>query len=436
MEYFLAIDIGASSGRHILAHYDEKGCLQIEEVYRFSTRLIDDGDGHCHWDIDKLFSDVKEGLKKAAELGKIPSRIGIDTFGVDYALLDEQDKLIGNVVSYRDVRGEMGRNEFLDPEKIFTLTGCQPQSFDTCYQLYMDKKSGKLQKASSFMFLGCYLAFLLTGKKSNELSIASTSGLIDSRTADFSGEVLSSLGLKADFFPPIRGAGTCVGPLTETIAKEVGYSSTVYSSYIHDTGSAFYGSGAKEGELLISSGTWSLVGAFIKRPVINLESFYSSLTNEMNQPYEIRFLKNVMGMWLINSVLKEEKKSVSVIEAVKEARAHQDYKGTFDATDNSLLNPESMKEAVLALLKKNGHPTPKCLGELYFAIYHSLALAYAKTADEISCLIDESFTGVRIFGGGVQNELLNELTEKATGLPVRRGPVEATAIGNILAISK
>jgi rhamnulokinase len=434
VKYFLAIDIGASSGRHILGHY-EAGKLVIEEIYRFRTILAKDSSGFLYWDINALQNDVIEGLKKAYELNKIPSRIGIDTFGVDYALLDENDELIGPVVSYRDERTVEAKKKFLSPSSLYFYTGIQPQNFDTAYQLYCDKESGKLAKAKSLMLLPSYLVYLLTGVKQNERSILSTTALLDSRTGDFSAPVLKELGINKDLFGKVVEPGSYVGPLRFEMAEAIHYTCDVFASFEHDTAAAFFGSEVNKGEALLSSGTWSLLGAMNDKPIISETSYKAGFTNEGSRKGETRFLKNIMGMWIINRLKGEAERPLSILEIVDKARKGADYTGTFDATDASLFSPDNMKEAVLSLLKKGGNKTPKNDEELYYSVYHSLALTYASSIKELESLTGEKYKGLCIFGGGSKNLFLNELTEKATGLKVHVGPAEATAMGNIYAIT-
>lgn len=436
MKYYLAVDVGATSGRHILGHY-ENGKLEIEEIYRFDTPLIQEGNGHAHWDVDKLFHYVKEGMKKAKELGKIPCRMGIDTFGVDYALLDENDTRIGDVTSYRDIRTKKAKEEFLTPEKEFELTGIQPNEFNTCYQLYCDYKNGKLDKAKTIILLPSYLCYLLTGVKQNELSILSTGAILTPGGRSYSKEILSSLNLKEEQFPPIVTAGTCLGKLLPAIEKEVGYQVDVYATLEHDTAAAFFGSEGKKGEVLLSSGTWSLLGTILDEPISNKLAYESSFTNELSFPNEVRFLKNIIGMWIINNLVSELKLN-SVLDAVRLAslESSKEYKYTFDASSSELLNPSSMKNTILSLLKQNNNPLPKDDGELFYCAYHSLAKAYAVAIEGLEKITNKKVSSIRVFGGGVKAEVLNKLTEEVSSLEVIRGPSEATAIGNLLAISQ
>lgn len=434
MKYFLAVDIGATSARHILAHYEGEE-LKLEEIHRFKTPLVQEGEGHCHWDVNELFEQILLGMRKAKEAGMTPSSMGIDCFGVDYALLDENDKRIGLVTSYRDVRTFQAQKEFMTPESLFEATGVYPQNFDSAYQLYCDKASGKLNKAKTFMMLPSYLCYLLTGKKQNELSSLSTSALLDARTCKPCKDVFSALGIEESILAPIVVAGEGLGSLLPEIKEKVGYDCEVYATLEHDTAAAFHASGAEEGEVLLSSGTWSLLGRLLPKPITSMEAYRAGFTNELSRPGEVRFLQNIMGMWIINR-LKEELKISSFGEITSSASNSTSYPGVFDVTDGRLSNPASMKECVAALLSEKGFALPSSNGELFYSVYHSLALGYKKAIENIEKLTGEKAAGIRVFGGGVNAEILNSLTEKETGLPVKKGPSEATAIGNLLCFAR
>ena len=434
MKYFLAVDIGATSARHILAHY-QNGELALEEIYRFRTPLIQEGEGHCHWDVEVLFKEILAGMKKAKELGKVPSSMGIDCFGVDYALLDRNDERIGLVQSYRDVRTFQAQKDFMTPEGLFLATGVFPQNFDSAYQLYCDKQSGKLAKAKTFMMLPSYLCYLLTGVKQNELSSLSTSVLLDARNGAPCKEVFSALGIDESLLAPIVPAGTKLGFLLQEIQNEVGYDCEVYATLEHDTAAAFFASGAQEGDVLLSSGTWSLLGRVLPSPIISEAAYQAGFTNELSHPGEVRFLQNIMGMWIVNR-LKDELKISSFPEITASAERSMSYPGVFDVTDGRLSNPESMKERVESLLAEKGHENPKTYGELFYSVYHSLALGYKGAIANMEKLTGSKAKAICVFGGGVNAEILNSLTEKETGLPIRRGPSEATAIGNLLCFAR
>ncbi len=429
-----AVDIGATSGRLLLAEVSGAGKVEsLSEVHRFRTPLVDDGDGHCHWDVDSLFSSIVEGLRKCAESGRIPSILGIDSFGVDYALLDQDGKRVGEVVSYRDSRTEGVSERFESPSLLFDRTGIQPMAFNSCYQLFLDRESGKLAKASGMLFLPCYLAYLLTGVKKNELSIASTSGLLTPGGAKFEESILGSLGLDPSFFYEVVGAGSPIGTLKKEIADEIGFDLEVRAALGHDTAAAFLGAGAKKGEILLSSGTWSLLGVLKNEPTVTREAFLAGFSNELSRPGEVRFLKNISGMYIANRLRSEILADFSIEDAVHLARKSE-YRGYFDPNDPSLMNPASMEEAIRSLLGRSGFDLPLEPGDYFKAVYVSLAKAYAQTIDELMKVASFEPEGIRVFGGGSKNVYLNELTALETRLPVYRGPSEATGVGNVLSI--
>ena len=432
-KYFLAVDIGASSGRHILGHV-ENGKLVLEEVYRFSNGANMVDNKFC-WNIERLFSSVLEGLKKCKEIGKIPYSIGIDTWGVDYALLDGNDNLIGEVYSYRDgaTQNLIGEIESLCPrEYSYSRTGIYPQVYNTVNQLYRDKLSGKLEKAETLLFVPDYLAFLLTGKKNSEYSIASTSGLINAASREWDEEIIEKLGLKKSIFRPLCVAGTVLGALKPEIAKEVGFDSTVVFPPSHDTASAVLAVTETVDPLYISSGTWSLMGIETKKENTSEEALKLGFTNEGGYNKSIRFLKNIMGLWMVQCIKKEFNDQYSFGALVEEARKYVNFPSTVDVSDMRFFAPESMIEAVKSYCREKGEVVPETVGEIVFCVYNSLAKSYAETVTEIEEITGKVYNSVNIVGGGCQNKLLNELTAKQTGKKVVAGPIEATATGNIL----
>lgn len=433
-KYFLAVDIGASSGRHILGHI-ENGKLILEEIHRFFNGASMKGDKFC-WDIERLFLSVVEGLKKCKQAGKIPYSMGIDTWGVDYALLDKNDKLIGEVYSYRDgaVQKLMGEIESLCPrEYAYSRTGIFPQVYNTVNQLYRDKKNGKLDNAETMLFVPDYLAFLLTGKKNSEYSIASTSGLINATTREWDNEIIEKLGLKKSVFRPLCVAGTVVGNLKKEIAEEVGFDTKVVFPPSHDTASAVLAVTETVDPLYISSGTWSLMGIETRKENTSEEALKAGFTNEGGWNKSIRFLKNIMGLWMVQCIKKELNDEYSFGGLVDEARKCADFKSIVDVNDMRFFAPASMIEAVKGYCREKGEKVPESVGEIVFCVYNSLAKSYAETVKEIEKITGKTYSAINIVGGGCQNVLLNELTEKETGKKVVAGPIEATATGNILA---
>lgn len=433
IKYFLAIDIGASSGRHLLGSIQD-GKIVLEEVYRFPNGAIKK-DGKLVWDDKALFSSIIEGLKKCREVGKVPVSIGIDTWGVDYALLDENDSLIGEVFSYRDERTIPCIDKvekIINEEELYERTGTQKQVYNTIYQLYSDKLTKKIEKAKTLLFTPCYLSFLLTGVKKNEYTIASTSGLLNAKDRDWDYQLIERLGFDKNLFTPLCQPGSYVGQLKEEIAKEVGFSASVYFPPTHDTASAVMAVPEENQPLYISSGTWSLMGIESKDACTTKQAKQMSFTNEGGYDRSIRFLKNIMGLWMIQCVKKEYNDKYSFTDFVTEARKVKDFDSKVEVNDQTFFAPESMIQAVKDYCQKTNQKIPQTVGEVVLCIYTSLADSYKKTIDSIEELTGKKFENIYIVGGGCQNELLNELTAKATNRRVVAGPVEATATGNLI----
>ncbi len=434
-KYFLAIDIGASSGRHILG-WMEDGKLQLEEIHRFKNGADKDGD-KLVWNHDGLFESIVEGLKKCKEIGKIPASIGIDTWGVDYALLDENDNLIGEIYSYRDDRTQAVIDEvhsIVSEKEAYERTGIKKQVFNTIYQMYCDKKSGKMDKAKSFLMMPDYLHFRLTGVKKNEYSNASTTGLLNAKTREWDYEIIEKLGLKKELFTTLSQPGTIVGKLKQEIADEVGFTADVCLPATHDTASAIMAVPQVNLPLYISSGTWSLMGIETQKENTTEIANESGFTNEGGYNKSVRFLKNIMGLWMIQCIKKEYNDEYSFVDFANEARkVHGVFKSVVDVNDLSFFAPDSMIGAVKEYCKKTNQQVPQTVGEIAYCVFSSLATCYAKAVEQIEEISGEKFAAINIVGGGCQNVLLNELTALKTGRTVVAGPVEATAIGNLLA---
>ena len=432
--YYLAIDIGASSGRHILGWIDN-GKIYLEEIYRFKNGA-EKVDNKMFWNVDSLYSNIVEGIKKCSEIGKIPVSIGIDTWGVDYALLDKDDKLIGNVYSYRDDRTQSTIDKvhaIVSEDEAYQRTGIQKQVFNTIYQLYSDKESGKLDKAETFLMMPDYLHFLLTGKKKNEYTNASTTGLLNAKTRTWDYELIDKLGFKKSLFKELSLPGTTVGELKEEIQKIVGFNSVVCLPATHDTASAVMAVPKKGKSLYISSGTWSLFG--IETPNENTTAIakQSGFTNEGGFNKSIRFLKNIMGLWMIQCIKKEYNDKYSFTDFVDEANKAVGFESIVDVNDLSFFAPDSMINAVKAYCERTNQKVPETVGEIVLCVYQSLAVCYAKAVEQIEEITGEKFSEINIVGGGCQNVLLNKLTAIKTGRKVVAGPVEATATGNLIA---
>jgi rhamnulokinase len=423
MTYHLAIDIGASSGRHILG-YVENGKITLEEVYRFEDYLREENSSFI-WDIEKLVREVKAGIAKCGEIGKIPATIAIDTWGVDYVLLDENKQELLPAFSYRDNRNNLIQEEFakvISQKELYAKTGIQKANYNTIYQLYCDKKSGKLDRAAFFMNMPDYLAFKLTGVIKNEYTEATTTNLINAKTKTWDGEILDKLGINRNIFSEVSIPCTEVGKLLG-----FDFESTVVLAPSHDTASAVAACSVGENGVYISSGTWSLIGTENPEPVLSEAAENANFTNEGGINYRFRFLKNYMGMWLFQNIRKNLNKELSYDEMMNLARNAKGFE-YIDTNDVSFLAPESMIEAIRAYLKK---PDLE-LDILINTVYHSLAKAYSDVVAEIESISGKTVDTINIVGGGSKDEYLNELTAQYTKKRVIAGPVEATATGNII----
>lgn len=434
--YYLAVDIGASSGRHILAHLED-GKMVLEEIHRFPNGMVQK-DGENVWDVDELFAQIKLGMKKCAEAGKIPVSIGIDTWGVDFVLLDAEGKRIGNAVAYRD-----GRTKGMDEEvykkipedELYARTGIQKAIFNTIYQLMAlkAKKPEQLEKAETMLMMPDYFHYLLSGVAATEYTNATTGQLVSPVTKDWDMELIEKLGYPKKIFQKLVTPGTVLGELTEEIQKEVGFNCKVVAPATHDTGSAVIAVPTEsDNTLYISSGTWSLMGTELMEANCSRESKLHNLTNEGGYNYRFRFLKNIMGLWMIQSVKKEIGGNLGFGEICEQA-SRCTIPSIVDANDDRFLAPANMTEEVQAACRESGQQVPEGIAEVASVIYNSLAQCYAKTIKEIEGITGQKYDRIHIVGGGANAEYLNILTAKATGVPVYAGPTEATAIGNLAA---
>lgn len=432
--YYLAVDIGASSGRHILAHMED-GKMILEEVYRFPNGM-DKRNGTLCWDVERLFTEIKNGLKKCGELGKIPSTMGIDTWAVDYVLLDQNDRILGETVGYRDSRTE-GMDEevykIISQDDLYARTGIQKQIFNTVYQLMAVKKNNPeyLEQAETFLMIPDYFNFLLTGVKKNEYTNATTGQLVDPVTNEWDYELIDKLGYNRNMFLPVSMPGTVVGEFTEEIRKEVGFNCTVVLPATHDTGSAVLAVPTNDDDALyISSGTWSLMGIERKEADCSMEAMKANFTNEGGYDHRFRFLKNIMGLWMIQSVKKEFQEDLSFAQ-ICEMASHETIPSLVDCNDDCFLAPQSMIEAVQKFCRDTDQQVPETPGEIASVIYNSLAKCYGDTAEEIQQITGRKYSTIYVVGGGSNADYLNRLTARYTGKNVSAGPSEATAIGNI-----
>lgn len=432
-KYFLAIDIGASSGRHILGSIDN-GKLVLEEIYRFKNGATI-RDGSYYWDWEGLFKNILEGLKACKKINKIPCSVGIDTWGVDYALIDDNGKVVDGIYSYRDDRTlkcvDMVNN-LISIEELYLRTGIQKQTFNTIYQLYDDKLSKKIDKACSILLMPDFMNYLLTGVKMTEFSEASTTGLVNAKTSDWDYELIEKLGFKKSLFGEISTAGTVVGELTDEIREQVGFNTKVVLVPSHDTASAIMSVPAEKDYVYISSGTWSLMGIVCDDAITSDIARESGFTNERGYAGKITFLQNIMGLWMVQCLKKELNDEYDFIQLVEEAKKYSDFPSILEVNDQSFFAPKSMIEAIKDYCIKTNQKVPNEVGELAYCLYNSLAYCYNKAIINFEAITSKKYNSINIVGGGCQNKLLNELTAKHTGRKVVAGPVEGTAIGNLI----
>ena len=434
-QYYLAVDIGASNGRHILGHLND-GVIELEEVHRFPNGMKNQ-DGSLVWDTDALYSEIIKGMKKCAETGKIPSCVGIDTWGVDFVLIDKSGRLVAPAIAYRDSRtGGMYEETFkhISEVDLYSRVGIQKVIYNTIYQLMAIKTKTPeyLDNAAHLLFMPDYLHYRLSGIKKSEYTIASTSALVNAASKTWDDEVIEKCGFPHEIFCQIVPAGTKIGSLTDKVKKETGYDCNVIMPPSHDTASAFLAVPAKsDNSVYISSGTWSLMGVELLNPITNKASREANITNEGGYEYRYRFLKNIMGLWMIQSVHKEIGEGKSFEELAIIAR-ESDYEGIVDVDDSRFFAPESMVNAVREVCRENGYDEPESLGDIACCIYRSLAISYAKTIKDLEALTGKKYSSINIIGGGSNNMFLNELTADVCGRTVYAGPAEGTALGNII----
>lgn len=427
-QYYLAIDIGASSGRHILGHI-ENGKLCLEEIYRFENGIQNEN-GTLVWDTEILFQHVKNGIRRCHEIGKEPKTVAIDTWGVDYVLLDEKKKELRPAVSYRDSRTDESAREvaaILPQSELYARTGIQKQNFNTIYQLFCDKKSGKLKSARHFLMMPEYLSFKLTGEIKNEYTNATTTNLVNANTKQWDSYILDKLNLPKDIFSPLSLPGTSVGHFTEEVKNEVGFDCEVILCPSHDTASAVAACPIEDDSVYISSGTWSLIGTENTEPILTEQALKANFTNEGGIEYRFRFLKNIMGMWLFQNIRKNLDKALTYDEMMLMAIGSS-FKEKIDPNAPCFVAPDNMIEAVRMYLGKPDLP----LCDVLSSVYHSLAESYKTAVEEIEKISQKEIKSIHIVGGGSHDKYLNLLTAQYTGKKVYTGLTEATATGNIL----
>jgi len=423
--HYLAIDIGASSGRHIVA-WKEGGSLQSKEVYRFPNG-VEMVDGRLTWNIDRLFAEVKAGLKEAFALFPEIESMSIDTWGVDYVIM-QGDKEVYPCHAYRDSRTEAvipEIHEKISFSELYRRTGCQFQPFNSIYQLYDDLKKGRLESVTDVLMVPEYLMYKLTGVKAREYTNATTMGMVNAETGEYDEEIISVLGLPVHLFPKLSQPGTVLGQFLPEIAAEVGGNCSVVLCATHDTGSAVEGIPMEGNHPYISSGTWSLLGVKTPKPITDEGSEAANYSNEGGVGYN-RYQKNIMGMWLINCLQKElcpDTPFPEIVELAEESTCEL----SVDANAQMFLAPESMKAAFDEATNNSLHT----VGDYFRCAYQSLAISYRVALEELERNTGCTYEKLYIVGGGAKNQFLNRLTAGETGKEVVALPIEATALGNL-----
>jgi len=430
MNYYLAVDIGASSGRHVLG-WQENSRLHLREIYRFANGF-EEQDGKLVWDAERLFQKVVNGLRRCGTMGYVPSSVAVDTWGVDYVLLDSKGKELWPAHAYRDARGANAQaavHAIVSPGKLYAATGIAQNDFNTIYQLWDDKQSGRLDKAAHMLMLPEYLHWRLTGEMRREYTMATTTGLVNAATGDWDWDIIDALGYPRHLFGELSRPGTAVGELKPEIVKEVGYSCQVVLPATHDTASAVAACPAEGNALYISSGTWSLMGTELDQPLCSEEARQIGFTNEGGASGKIRLLRNIMGLWMLQQIKRKHARQLRSFGDVIALAQASNFTGELDVRDAAFNTPPSMTDAVRAQLGMPELP----LGDVIAAVYHGLARCYADTARGIEALTGHSYDTIHIIGGGSQDGHLNALTAQHSGKQIATGPVEATAMGNLLA---
>lgn len=457
---YLAADFGGGSGR-VMAGYITDGKLKLEEIHRFGNRQIRIGK-HLYWDFPALFEDMKEGIRKAARREDLDIKsIGIDTWGVDFGFVDAKGNLLGLPVCYRDERTNGLCEDFVskhDAHAHYAVAGIQMMDINTIYQLIAMQRDGSplLSVADYLMFMPDLFSYFLTGKPGCEYTIASTSELLNAQTRDWNFDLIESLGLRSEMFPPIIMPGEIRGTLTPSVAHELGLSTDVRVVAVgsHDTQSASFASHYKshasqttnEGlTAFLSSGTWSLLGVALNEPVLSEEARLSRCSNEggillgkdkedIKTESGFNFLQNITGLWFLQRLMAEWSKRGEDVafDVILPAAEASDIKTILDVDDPVFANPRDMETAIIDYCNQRNLQPPTTIGETVRVVLQSLAARYARGIEDFNKLLPSPISAINIIGGGSRNALLNRLTEEATGLPVISGPVEATGIGNVL----
>lgn len=457
---YAAIDLGASSGRVVVSYLqDQKICL--EEIHRFDN-LQNRIDNHDCWDLDMLYKNILVGLKKCKNAGYQPKSIGIDTWGVDFVSIDNNGNLIGNAIAYRDDRtkGIMDRTEPMRFEDIYKNAGIQKLQFNSLYQIVALKEQDPqtYDATDKFLMVPDYLIYKLCGIKSAEYTICSTTSMLDADTCNWDNEIFSKFNIDKEKFLPVQMPGEIIAKVTDEVEKTIGYSTQICQVASHDTGSAYLAVPAKDdNSVYISSGTWSLLGCEIEFANTSKTALANNFTNEGGYQKRYRFLKNIMGLWIIQSIRRElngvsyvnngdknaddtnikeliegiEEKEYSFLDLANESKKCQSKINNFNVNDDRFLSPKSMITEIVSYYKENNLEAPSTLSQLMKCVYVSLGECYKQEIKNLESVLDKKFNAINIVGGGTQDNYLNQLIADICNLDVYAGPIEATALGNI-----
>lgn len=420
----LAIDIGASGGTAVVGSSGSDR-QKLLEVYRFNNQM-ENSDAGLVWNINHLFKEILTSIKIASEKYPDLKSVGIDTWGVDYVLMNGDEPLLP-VYAYRNDRTKSVIDEvhgIIPFEKLYGMTGCQFQRFNTLYQLYADKQANRLEKASDFLMLPDYFYYRLTGIKTHEYTNATTTGMVNPLTGEFDQDLVRTLGMPKRLFPKITQPGLC-----HPVRKE--YSKTGLISVLvatHDTASAVESLDISGNTIYISSGTWSLIGVKRDKPIRSEQAMKSNFTNEGGLGYT-RFQKNIMGLWIVQELKREF--NIETYEEMVRLAKMSCYQKTFDVNDSRYLSPKSMYREIEMELRKRYDKSPENKGDIINSVFHSLAKCYSVAVEEIETITGKKYDSIIIFGGGAKNNYLNSLVENYTKKTVNAYPIEASALGNI-----
>lgn len=436
---YIAIDLGATSGRVILASLGKERKVQMQTIRRFPTPLVEK-EGKFYWDINLIFENILCALTEVAERGVRVKSLGIDTWGVDFVKIDKDGKMLGLPRSYRDSYSFAAQEEFLSlmsREELYERTGIQIMNFNSVFQLFAQNKAGELDGTDKILFLPDALAYLLTGRMVCEYTILSTSALMNPRTKEFDERILELCSLDRNRFPQIVFPGAEIGPLKKDIVKRTGLKGvTVLAVAGHDTASVVAAIPARDRNFAyLSSGTWSLMGIETQQPRIDGQMFKLNFTNEGGVGGTVRLLKNITGMWILEQCLlsfKKEGKDYSFSLIANMAEAAEPSPHVFDPDDKAFAAPTDMPEAINSYMREHGWEAPADDATLFRLIYDSLATRYAEVLEGLKVLAPFEIDTLHIVGGGSQNHFLNSLTARKCGIRVVAGPSEGTALGNVM----